>query len=199
MLKTQIDPRLSLAPMVPAPSADIHIRGRARGPGLLQAGFLLAFALASSLTTIAVIEILRPISVPVHGWRSPASQPDLARNTRTAETLPLLRTTFQMLSDAVRSNDYTAFRFSAAPSFRDHNDEARLAKIFDWLRRRNVDLGAAQRLTAASLSEVKRAPHGFLQVKGRMASTVGPLDFHLAFQNLHGRWSLFAIRLAARQ
>ncbi|MDO9058097.1 MAG: hypothetical protein Q7U92_03630, partial [Bradyrhizobium sp.] len=90
----------------------------------------------------------------------------------------------------------TVLRDLAAPDVQAKNTAADLAQVFADLRRRKVDLTAvalaAPQLTAPPALDSNR----MLRLTGYFPTTPLQINFELLFQNVEGRWRMFAISVA---
>jgi len=120
-----------------------------------------------------------------------ASKPALPVGVEQA--LYLIRSTLLTLHDANRTNNYSVLRDLAAPDVQTRNTAADLSQVFADLRQRKVDLSgvalAAPQLTAPPSLDANR----MLRLVGYVPTTPLQINFELLFQNVEGRWRMFAI------
>jgi hypothetical protein len=131
--------------------------------------------------------------------QSPGPDPDEVARQNAAIVAALVRTTLVALHQANVTGNYTVLRDLAAPSFRDRNTAADLARIFGPIREKRIDLSAIvmrdPRLSAAPFVDNK----GMLRIEGMLATESTDVAFQLLYQAVDGAWRLFGISIEPRQ
>ena len=107
----------------------------------------------------------------------------------------MIKTTLIGFNNANLTGNYSVFRDLASPNFRDVNTPARLAEIFQDLRKRNIDLGPIVLFQPKLLREPLIDERRLLQMSGFFATRPERVNFDLAYQEVEGRWRLFGIRV----
>ncbi|MGO4685071.1 hypothetical protein [Hyphomicrobium sp. 2TAF46] len=105
----------------------------------------------------------------------------------------LIYTTLIAVNQANQTGNYTVLQDMAAPGFREANNSARLTEIFRNLRQRNLDLSPVILLEPRLVRPPALMDNGMLRLSGYMPSSPEQVNFDLAFQQVEGRWLLFAV------
>lgn len=149
---------------------------------------------------LAAVVLLAPPCLPLLSAAMAQTAP-AAKGTTAAPVIPnaesvvlLVRTALLTLNDAVLTGNFTVLRDTAAPSFREANNAAKLSQIFSPLIRDRVDLAGV----ATATPQLARAPSidpntGMLGIDGVFQFPSWSLSFSVAYQSVGGRWRLFGI------
>lgn len=106
----------------------------------------------------------------------------------------LIRSNLISLHLAMMSGNFSVMRDLAAPSFRERNTNADLARIFEPIRQSGINLEAVAvlqpELEAAIIDKNK-----LLWIAGTFRTRPHAVRFKLAFQVVNKSWSLFGLRV----
>ncbi len=105
----------------------------------------------------------------------------------------LIYTTLIAVNQANQTGNYSVLRDMAAPGFREANNSARLTEIFRNLRERKLDLSPVVFLEPRLVRPPALMDNGMLRLSGYIPSSPEQVNFDLAFQQVEGRWLLFAV------
>jgi len=126
-----------------------------------------------------------------------ASPSSLSASAATIPSGPQLRlliyTTLLAVSQANQTGNYSVLRDMAAPGFREANNSARLTEIFRNLRERNLDLSPVILLEPRLVRRPTLMDNGMLRLSGYIPSSPEQVNFDFAFQQVKGRWLIFAV------
>lgn len=109
------------------------------------------------------------------------------------DLLALIRSTILALNHANQTGNYTVLRDLAAPDFREANDAARLAAIFQVLREQNVDLTPLLNIPPQLSANPTIDAQGLLRLVGDFPTTPLKVNFELLFQAVQGRWRPYTL------
>jgi hypothetical protein len=123
-----------------------------------------------------------------------AQQPQLKVPDKFKITI-LIKTAVIALNQANFTGNYSVLRDLTAPGFAQANSQARLAKIFQNLRDRKIDLGPTVLFEPVLTREPFIAKNGLLQMDGYFATKPEQVNFEFAFQMVGGDWRLFGLRV----
>lgn len=106
----------------------------------------------------------------------------------------LLRTTLITLNDALQTGNFTVLRDIGAPSFREANTDAHLARAFSDLAAKKIDLSAVTIITP-QLTEQPSLDHekGTLRLQGYFPGEPVQINFDLLYQAIDGHWRLLGL------
>lgn len=128
-----------------------------------------------------------------------SAAPDRVPLPDRAETARLVWSTLIAVDQANKTGNYSVLRDLGAPGFRNANNPARLAGIFEKLREPDIGLGRAV-LYAPEYSEPpKIQENGMLRVTGVIPMRPEGVEFDMLFQHVDGAWRLFGIGIGAEE
>ena len=127
-----------------------------------------------------------------------AQQPQLVVPDKLRLTI-MIKTALIAYNHGNLTGNYTVLRDLAAPSFREANTAARLAEIFQDLRKRKLDLGAVVLFQPELVREPFIDERRLLQLSGFFATRPERVEFYLAYEEVAGIWRLFAINVAMQR
>jgi len=134
----------------------------------------------------------------------PIQAQDASRPPVSAQPVPgqlelskLVWNTLAAVDHANQSGNYSVLRDMSAPAFQAANDPARLAQIFQGLRRSRIDLSNTL-LLAPSYSVAPVIQNGVLRIRGYFGLRPTAINFDLHFQWIGGRWRLFGVSINQR-
>jgi hypothetical protein len=123
-----------------------------------------------------------------------AQQPQLKVPDKFKITI-LIKTAVIALNQANLTGNYSVLRDLTAPGFAQANSQARLAKIFQNLRDRKIDLGPTVLFEPVLTREPFIGKNGLLLMDGYFATKPEQVNFEFAFQMVGGDWRLFGLRV----
>ena len=126
--------------------------------------------------------------------QSPGLDPDVARENALI-VATLVRTSLVALHQANLTGNYTVLRDLAAPSFREKNTAADLARIFAPIRDENIDLGAIVVLEPELARQPAIAENSMLHIDGTLRTQPTPVRFEFLFQPVDNAWRLFGVSI----
>jgi hypothetical protein len=150
-----------------------------------------------SIAACLLLAVLVPSLARAQSGNPPAGSAQPAKMPVSVEqALYLIRSTLLTLHDANRTNNYTVLRDLASPDLQAKNTAADLSQVFADLRQRKADLSgvalAAPQLTSAPSLDA----NGMLRLVGYFPTSPLQIDFVLLFQNVEGRWRIFALSVS---
>ena len=111
---------------------------------------------------------------------------------RTAVTI-LIKNTLIAVNQGNLTGNYTVLRDLASPTFREKNDPAELARIFEVIRKQKIDLSPIVQLEPV-LMKPKFVENNQMYLKGYFASQPVRINFELLFQKADsGGWMINGI------
>ena len=108
----------------------------------------------------------------------------------------LIWSTLVALDNANRTNDYGVLHKLGSPAFQQRNSEAQLARLFQSLRDRRVDVGRAVNLTPDLYLAPAVDADGQLRLRGAFEFRPNNLRFDLIYVQVGGGWRLHALSVA---
>ena len=124
-----------------------------------------------------------------------AQNPAPANAARIDKTgiLILLRQTLAALDFSNKSGNYTILREASGPGFAVMNDAARLSKLFQNQRDRNLDYSGALVYEPQITEGPEITKMGILRFAGFFPSPTNQIKFEMHFQPVNGQWRLFGL------
>lgn len=124
-----------------------------------------------------------------------AQNPAPARPVQIDRTglLILIRQTLAALDFSNKSGNYTILREFSSPGFAVMNDAARLSKLFQNQRERNLDYAGALVYEPQITEGPEITKSGILRFAGYFPSPTSQIKFEMHFQPVNGQWRLFGL------
>jgi hypothetical protein len=129
---------------------------------------------------------------------SPAKPP--AQPSAPAAVMPdeyklniMIRTAIVALNQANQTGNYTVLRDLGTASFRLTNDSARLAEVFQALRKRQIDLSPVLFFTPKLLQQPVMDPRGLIRLVGFFETAPERVNFDIYYLWEMGQWRLFGV------
>jgi hypothetical protein len=97
------------------------------------------------------------------------------------------------VDQANQSGNYSVLRDLGAPGFQAANSAATLGGVFAPLRSQGVDLSYTLVVSPVLQFPAAIVPNGLLRVRGIFPLRPTAIGFDLLFQNVDGRWKIFAL------
>jgi hypothetical protein len=129
-------------------------------------------------------------AIPAATTQEPPVEDAVARENALI-VASLVRTTLVALHQANVTGNYTVLRDLAAPSFRDKNTAADLARIFAPIRNESIDLGVIVVLEPELARQPAIADNGMLHIDGTLRTRPTAVRFEFLFQPVDNAWRLF--------
>jgi hypothetical protein len=133
-------------------------------------------------------------AIPAATTQEPPAEDAVARENAII-VATLVRTTLVALHQANVTGNYTVLRDLAAPSFRDKNTAADLARIFAPIRDENIDLGVIVVREPELARQPAIADNGMLHIDGTLRTRPTPVRFEFLFQPVDNAWRLFGVSI----
>ena len=134
-------------------------------------------------------------AIPAATTQEPPPAEDAVARENALIVATLVRTTLVALHQANVTGNYTVLRDLAAPSFREKNTAADLARIFAPIRDENIDLGAIVVLEPELARQPAIAENSMLHIDGTLRTQPTPVRFEFLFQPVDNAWRLFGVSI----
>jgi hypothetical protein len=105
----------------------------------------------------------------------------------------MIRTAIVALNQANQTGNYTVLRDLGTASFRLTNDSARLAEVFQALRKRQIDLSPVLFFTPKLLQQPVMDPRGLIRLVGFFETAPERVNFDIYYLWEMGQWRLFGV------
>ena len=111
----------------------------------------------------------------------------------------MIKTTLIAYNEANLTGNYTVLRDLASPIFREANSSARLADIFQDMRRRRIDIAPIVLFQPTLLQKPHIDKDGDLLLEGFFDTRPERVEFLLVYRKVESLWRLFAIRVETKE
>ncbi len=111
----------------------------------------------------------------------------------------IIKATLSAYNDGNVTGNYSVLRDLASPIFREANSPARLADVFQDMRRRKMNIAPILLLQPQLLREPEIDADGHLILEGFFETRPEQVEFLLVYEATTGPGRLFAIRVSTRE